>query len=433
MSHRLLPTDAQTYWMSAKIPNDQFLLFCFDTDASADSVRAELLRNASGVDELHLRITDTRWGLTFPRWDPMAVGDGHVREHDSASTWNNCLGGVADLVADQLDPRETTWRIHLFADVTHAPRGAGPALVAILQISHALGDGRTASALARRLFGDSAAHPDPIVDSGRPSPTNRFAGAREAAKAERRLAADTEAGVVPPQAPGRTKTRVDVAPDGPIAVRTVVRNRCDFTAPGISVTVGALTAVSHALTRYLTMHGDSAPADLGAEVTLSKPGARRARNHFRNAGVGLHPTTTDLVERARSIGRDLSERRTRAAHPAMQASSLAAEMVPAALLRWGIRQFDATAVPERVTGNTVVSSVARGDAGLVVGGGRVRFTAGFPALSPVMGLTHGVHGIGDSVTLGVMSAHSAVPDPDVYEQLLRRAVDDVADAFARVT
>ena len=117
----------------------------------------------------------------------------------------------------------------------------------------------------------------------------------------------------------------------------------------------------------------------------------------------------------------------------MEAQSLATEMVPAILLHWGIRQFDVTAVPDTVTGNTVVSSVARGDDDLHLGGGRVRFTAGFPALSPVMGLTHGVHGIGDAVTLSVTSSESAMDDPDVYETLLSGAVDDVAHAFSRLS
>lgn len=49
-------------------------------------------------------------------------------------------------------------------------------------------------------------------------------------------------------------------------------------------------------------------------------------------------------------------------------------------------------------------------------------TAGYPALSPVMGLTHGVHGIGDTVAISVHAAESAVPDIDVYLGLLDAAL-----------
>src|SRR4029453_17901521 len=84
--------------------------------------------------------------------------------------------------------------------------------------------------------------------------------------------------------------------------------------------------------------------------------------------------------------------------------------VPAPLLRWGVRQFDATARSETVTGNTVVISVNRGAADLRLGDCPVVLTAGCPALSPMMGLTHGVHGIGDTVAISVHAAASACSD-----------------------
>lgn len=420
--------------MSAKIPNDQFLLFCFDTDTASDSVRERLIRDARLVDELGVRIVDApltlgALSLGYPRVVPMTVGDAHIVDHEPPGTWDACTTAVAALFADQLDQHETPWRLHLFAQVRGAPRCSGPALVAVLQISHALGDGRVASSLARRLFGDTGAPSHTWIEHTRSSPRDVIRRARRAAELDRRLVGDVAEGLVPPQASGRPKVRVNVAPNGPTSIRTIVGSRSDF--PGVSVTVGAITAVSLALSRYLTMHGEDVPADLGAEVTLGKAGERRSRNHFRTAGIGLHPDITDLPGRAAEISADIADRRLRGEHPAMTAQSLAAEVVPAVLLQWGVRQFDATAVPETVTGNTVVSSVARGAADLQLGGGTVRFTAGFPGLSPVMGLTHGVHGIGDAVTLSITSSESAVPDPDVYESLLRGAVDEVSHALHR--
>ena len=49
-------------------------------------------------------------------------------------------------------------------------------------------------------------------------------------------------------------------------------------------------------------------------------------------------------------------------------------------------------------------------------------TAGYPPLSPLMGLTHGVHGIGDTVAISVHAAASAVPDIDDYVQRLEAAL-----------
>ena len=58
---------------------------------------------------------------------------------------------------------------------------------------------------------------------------------------------------------------------------------------------------------------------------------------------------------------------------------------PAILAHWAIRQFDIGTGPDTVTGVTVVSTVNRGPADLALAGGRVRFTTGFPALSPCQG------------------------------------------------
>ncbi|GAB5006041.1 hypothetical protein JHV666_49840 [Mycobacterium avium subsp. hominissuis] len=56
------------------------------------------------------------------------------------------------------------------------------------------------------------------------------------------------------------------------------------------------------------------------------------------------------------------------------------------------------------------------------GGARVVLTAGYPALSPVMGLTHGVHADRDGVPDAVHAAASAVPDVDAYLALLDAAL-----------
>jgi hypothetical protein len=91
-------------------------------------------------------------------------------------------------------------------------------------------------------------------------------------------------------------------------------------------------------------------------------------------------------------------------------------------VRWGVTLFDPNAQPAQVAGNTVVSSVHRGAADLSFGDAPVVLTAGYPALSPLMGLTHGVHGIGDTIAISVHAAESAVPDIDDYLQLLDAAL-----------
>jgi hypothetical protein len=70
----------------------------------------------------------------------------------------------------------------------------------------------------------------------------------------------------------------------------------------------------------------------------------------------------------------------------------------------------------------VVSSINRGAADLSFGAAPVVMTATFPPLSPLMGLTHGVLGIGDTVAISVHAAASAVPDIDDYVQRLDAAL-----------
>jgi len=143
-----------------------------------------------------------------------------------------------------------------------------------------------------------------------------------------------------------------------------------------------------------------------------------AHNNFRNVGVGLYPEW-DVAERVRRIAADIDGHRRRSEHPGVRASGAASAAVPAWLLRFGMRTLGAERQIDTVSGNTVVSSVNRGPADLSFGGAPVVFTAGFPALSPMMSLTHGVHGIGDRVAISV---HADAENIDVDEYTDRLAV-----------
>jgi hypothetical protein len=147
----------------------------------------------------------------------------------------------------------------------------------------------------------------------------------------------------------------------------------------------------------------------------------QAHNHFGNIVVGLYPEL-DLDVRLQRIGTDLANGRRRFEHPATRSADRAFAAVPAPLLRWGVSQFDPDVRPAQVLGNTVVSSVNRGPADLRFGEARVVLTAGYPALSPSMGLTHGVHGIGETIAISVNAAQAAVADIDAYLELLGAAL-----------
>jgi hypothetical protein len=410
---RLSAVDAQMYWMSAKIPNDTFLLYGFDgVPPDLDGALRTIRARAGACPELLLRVRDSV--LAYPRWVTGEVNASQIVVHEGAA-WSDCLATIADLTANQLDVHTMTWRLHVFCPVDDLP-GARTGTVAVLQMSHALADGIRSSDLAALLFGRPGAIA-PILPPPLGAVAVPWLGFR-AARAHRQLTRDTAAGTIPAQADSCPALLTNSRPEGTRSIRTVLRKRADLSGP--TVTVGVLAAVSTALSGHLRELGDD-PQKLGAEVPMAKRGPRQANNHFGNVAVGLYPSL-EWSERTRRIADDLGCRRRRAAHPAMVAASRAFSAVPAPLLRWGVQKFDPTVRSPSVIGNTVVSSVNRGEADLHFGGARVILTAGYPGLSPMMGLTHGVHGIGDTVAVSVHAAASAIGDIDAYVERLDAAL-----------
>ncbi|MGN7781790.1 WS/DGAT domain-containing protein [Mycolicibacterium sp. 22603] len=411
---RMTAVDAQMFWMSAKIPNDTFLLYVFDgVPDDIDGAIAELIAAARTSADLSRRVRDeSRWH--YPDWVPATVEREYITTHPSGA-WSDCLSAVVALVDDQLDARVLPWRIHLFVDVTDVPGIAGPATVAVLQITHALGGGGRTCAPAAVMFGRRAAVEPIRPRHGHPA----LLGWRsiEAARSHRELLRDGEMGRVPAPAAPRPPLRTNALPTGLRSMRTLVFDRTDLA--GATVTVAALSAISAALAGQLSALGEDTSA-LGAEVTMTKPGPRRAYNHFGTVGVGLHPDLAVPPRRA-AIAAELADRRARAAHPAMRAADRAFAATPAPLLRWGVSQFDPAVRPAAVTGNTVVSSVNCGPADFAFGGRPVRMAAAFPGLSPMVGLTHCVTGVGDTIAISVFAAESAVGDVDEYLERLGSA------------
>ena len=274
--------------------------------------------------------------------------------------WVGCLAEIARLTEDQLDAQAMNWRLHVFTGGRGLP-GAGAGTVAVLQVTHALGDGIRTSALAamavrprgRRYAGVGAA----AISRRQPAMARL-----RAARAHRQLVADTDTELVPPQADSCPALQSNARPDGVRSIRTVIRNRAQL--PGSPVTVGVLAAVSTALADHLRELGDD-PSLLGAEVPMAKAGVRRAHNHFGNVGVALHPEL-DVDQRAHASRRSwpgaVAGRRIR---QWLRGAARSLQF----LRRYcaGVYQFDPTVRSPTVIGNTVVSSVNRGPADLHFG------------------------------------------------------------------
>ncbi|WP_433681958.1 WS/DGAT domain-containing protein [Nocardia sp. CA-119907] len=468
----LAAQDATMYWLSSRTRNDLFLFYCFDDSGHPSAeLREFVARRSARIADLRVRLRELPGDLDYPSWVRCDFRAEQFVEHFlSEANWPGVCTALGKLLGTGVDAAVRPWRLHVFRGIDGAPwGGSGPAMAVVLQLSHALADGRRGAAIARALFAesdpvepvaaasDSVAGPPGLGGRGISTAAMELASADaihvhsalalmrmplrfvrtvvlgyRAFRAQRELAELTTAGRIPEPGPGFTPSLVnrpgtlygDV--DGH-RVRMIVCDGERMRGAGHTVTVVVLTAVSIALDRYLTARGE--PVDrLGAQVPMALSGNRiAARNNYRSLGVDLFIDEPDPLVRADKIAAALAARRIRADHPLLTAQDRVTAVTPAPLLRRDVDRYPIDTVPDSIAGNTVVSSVHRGPADLTFGGARVRFTGGFPAIGSVMQLTHGVHGLGDTVTVSVHADAAAVPDIDTYTELLRAALDEVFD------
>ncbi|WP_328412613.1 wax ester/triacylglycerol synthase domain-containing protein [Nocardia sp. NBC_00403] len=468
----MAPQDATMYWLSRRTHNDLFLLYCFaDSGRPAAELRALVARRSAHIPDLRHRLREVPADLDYPSWIPCDFAAEQFMEHvPPESNWPTVLKVLGKLLGTVLDATVRPWRLHLFRDVIGVPGrlpDAGPATVVVLQMSHALADGRRAAQIARALFSESAATDQERAGSPPRTPLRRWVptgsvlldSARTAAvlgllrtpiqvmrtavrgyhayRSQQELAELTATGQVPAPGPGFTPSLVNPATevgDSDHRVRMIVCTPDQLRIPDRTVTVVVLTAISLALTRYLESRGAQVDR-LGAQVPMALPGVSTPRNNYRSLGVDLFVAEPDIRLRSRRIADALGDRMARAGHPLLAAQDRVTAVVPATLLRRDIDRYPLDTVPDSIAGHTVVSSVHRGPADLTFGGGRVLFTAGFPALGSVMHLTHGVHGLsedaegrGATITISIHADVAALPDIDVYSDLLVAALREIAHA-----
>jgi hypothetical protein len=405
----MAPADAMWHWFSTKFATDQFMVYAFaGAPDSIERAIADVVARARTCDDLGLTIRPRPLDVGFPLWVPRAVGADQVCSHSlDDPTWPAFLARLAGLVDDQLDPRTATWRLHVFGSVAGVPGAEGPTTVTVLQISHALGDGTRTAALAGYLFGREAG-PEPVAERPRGSRVRRILESR---RAHDQLALDTDSGAVPAAKSGARPLSTNNKPVGARVLRTRVCRPDEL--PGPTVLVGALVAISEALSGYLNERGEDT-SELIAEVPTAKPGVRYANNHFAAPSIGLYPDASSRSERLRGIVGDLMAWRRRSEHPAFAADDLAFDAIPAVLRHLGIWRVNPDRPSPTVQSNTAVSSVDRGAADLSFGGCPVILTSSYPSLLPQMALAHGVHKIGDTVAISVHTTDAVITDVDEY-------------------
>ncbi len=298
----LAPRDARTFWAASIVPSDQFLLYCFDHGdrpaPTAAAVADAVLARAPSIADLRLRVAPAPGDLEHPAWAPSTVAD--IRE-GVARTWDAVPAAIARLLPRQVDATVAPWRLHVFPHVAGAPRCTGPATVVVLQVSHALADGRRSAEIARSLFGRVDPAPAPVFEPlpaavraarglvGLPVALARtVALGALAPRARTEIDRRTGAGTLPAPVPGCPLTPLNAAPDDTRDVRMLVRDSASLRGAN-TVTVNALAAVSLAVERYLELRGAAVPAELSAEVMVARERRHGERNAFGNVSVPLFP------------------------------------------------------------------------------------------------------------------------------------------------
>ncbi|MGU3436083.1 wax ester/triacylglycerol synthase domain-containing protein [Actinomycetes bacterium M1A6_2h] len=408
-----------------------------DDRIEPERLATQLIETLESVPRVRVRLARVPYDLDYPSWttDLTAAAD-HVRIRSVASgDWADALVVLADIVSVPLDVEQGAVRLHILPNLRAVPGIDGLGSIVVVQLSHALADGQGAVAVTRTLLGDKAARehlPTPTLSVHRPAvaatvgilriplQAAAFAGsAVRAVRSSRSFAREIADGTVPSRPPARRATAVNVDPGTDRAAAVLVHDRAALTASGLSVTSAALTAISRALTAYL---GDHTPSDLGAHVTVALPPEAHwsGVNRLASASVDLFPEADDQPARIRA---SLAGERRRVTHQAMLDSVRVADHVPAPLLRAGLRRQRPTGAT--VHAHTTVSSVNCGPATLELCGADAVFIAAFAGLSPTMSLNHAVLGLGDSISVGVVTSPSAIPDHARYVEALDRALTEV--------
>lgn len=348
---RVAPSDAW-YLYAKHLHTDQLLVYGFaGTPASVERAVEEMIGRARACPELRLRVGGSRFNLGLPEWVPGDIEADQVVVHTEAPDWSTCLTSFCDVIRhEQLDPRKALWRLHIFLGVNGVPASpTQPSTIVVMQVSHAFADGTRASELAGVLFGRST--PLPAIEP--PPARGRVARGLDAIRHNRQLVRDTGAGRIPLAQGPVPALSINEKPTGSCVARTFVRHRMQL--PGQSATVGALVAISEALSGYLRDRGED-PSALTALVPMAKPGVAHARNHSGPEFIKLHPGVRAKDDRARVIASEIQRCQRRRQHPAFAAQSQALEALPWPLQRW----ISSRANPLTVMAHTVVSSVNRG-------------------------------------------------------------------------
>jgi diacylglycerol O-acyltransferase / wax synthase len=387
--------------------------------------------------------------LDYPYWisDGGEIAD-HVNYQKAGMDWNSCLARTGELLEHALDANSLTWQLAVFFGVTGVPSLGRSATVVLLQVSHALMVGPSMADVGECFFGSTEI---PLTIPGMPSVVEQYsplaaalrgllrmpiklgsfaAGRIEESRRTRRGAPTVAVSPPPPvvslifnQNPGRSRS-----------IRTFTLDLNGLRAPGFTVSALGLTAISKAMQLFLRETDSLCPDELSCAVTVAL-GAEAEMMGVNRIGVAytpLHLDIENLSDRAQEIVKSLKSGVESAKGPDVLRSLSINSKVPFPYYRL-LSRFENRTADSPPAANTMLTSIRCRESDAWNLSGRKLAAAGMvPALSSNIGIAHSFVGVGQLLTVSVLSSPTLLPDIDRYVEILRRSFDLVlADVQSR--
>lgn len=427
---------------------DTLFFWVFDSGTGTPPTAAEITEHFRGRARfwapMNRRFVGVPGHLDHAYWvaDDRPVEDRVVHDRRTGLDWPALIRVLEHLAAAPLDVRTTAWRIDVFHGVRNVPGTTTPGTVVVLRGNHSLITGPILNPLSEALFGDG---PEPVQFPGLgpavPRVNRALAAARGIARAPRATVhylrtmraalRDARAGAAQGSAPpaSLTRTVLNAEPGDRRTLLLLRLGRVGSRPKGLTVTALALTAMSVALERYLTDVAGHCPPDLTAYVTIAFGAEAQAVgiNSIDWADVALHPGVDSIRERAAAVQATLVERRNTASlRHLTDTNAIPSFLLPVELAAHR-RRVDARPGPRM---HTMLTSIRIGGADPWALAGRpMLFGTLCPPLTSEATVTHGLIGLGDDLTLTVLTSPEIIRDPGRYAAHLETAFEEVAAAL----
>jgi diacylglycerol O-acyltransferase len=402
------------------------------------------------------RLRQIPMGMDTPYWLDTTYTDwvSHISESVIESrgrtAWRRLQQTLAKLHGQSMDLRRPLWHIHLINDLHGLPDLPEHCQVLVLKIHHAAIDGISMAEMIRALHQEGAVGrasrrkqsniPSPLELWGRLNINQigrqlklaetmgkllpGFVRAREARKAFSDLP-DLHGGgsrFNRPVRSGRHTGTILLSTERVMSVKRAVRR--------VTLNDIALACVAGGLRSYLQKSGQLPIKSLasGVPISLRSFGDNSSSgNRIATMKVGLATNIDDPIARLRAIHRYAVSGKKQINALGSGTIMDISDSIPPGVLAEGIKSmaWATELVDMPVPFHTMVSNVPGPIHPMFLKGARLVVPFGLGPIRDNMGLFHIVSSANDMMSLSFSACRTLLPDPDHYEDCLRKAFDDL--------